>query len=186
VLVTENIGQPSQALYVFNSGVWVAQSFTTDATSYTLSSITIQMVTNVGGGFTLSLYDTNAGNPGMLVDTLTGSTSPNELTTYLPSATVLLNPSTTYFAVAKASSGSYGWRLTGSTSQTGPGTIGDTAIVSLDSGSSWSPVPTVVGKLRVDGVAVPEASSVLCLGLICSGALGAWAIKKRRGRRTSS
>jgi hypothetical protein len=187
-VVTENLGQPNQALSVFDSTAWIAQSFTTDATAYTLSSISVQVV-GFGGGFTLSLYDDNAGNPGVLIDTLVGSSSPNELTTYLPSTTVALSPSTTYYAVAKSSSGTYEWRLTGSTNQTGPGMIGDTAIFTVDSGSTWFPQPPIpmiapsfVAKLSVEAtvVAVPEASAALCLGAIAALAVGVGGLQRLR------
>jgi hypothetical protein len=133
----------------------------------------------------LSLYDNNGGIPGALIDTLTGPSSfplGDALYVYTPTTTVLLNASTTYFVVGMTSGAlgeSFHWRATGSTSQTGPGTIGDAPLFSGDSGASWVP-GSIPGKLSVEGAvsAVPEASSVLCLGVVCVGLLGAWGVKK--------
>ena len=182
VIVTDNTGEPSHAA-VLSSTAWAGQSFTTDATTYELSRISIQGTT--GNNVTLSLYDNNAGVPGSLIHTLTGPTSftwPEELRDYTPTAPVLLNALTTYFVVAKATGGFIDWRLTPSTSETGPGSIGNVPFFSVDSGASWTASGAGLPvKFRVEGaVAVPEASAALCVGLAGVALLSAWGAKMAR------
>ncbi|MBX3435665.1 MAG: hypothetical protein KF847_20295 [Pirellulales bacterium] len=183
MIVTDNTGEPSHA-GVLSSTWWAGQSFTTDATTYELSRISIQGT--AGNNVTLSLYDNNAGVPGSLIHTLAGPTSftwPEDLRVYTPTTPVLLNALTTYFVVAKATGGFIDWRLTPSTSETGPGSIGNVPFFSVDSGASWTASGAGLPvKFRVEGVvtAVPEASSVLFLGLAGVALLGASRVKIAR------
>jgi hypothetical protein len=178
-LITSNVEDANTSSNNFLSPFWFAQSFTTDNTSYTLTAITIDAVSFISSnGFTLSLYDDNSGVPGNPISVLTGPNNPTIGSTYVPTSTITLSPLTTYFAVAKAPVGYYGWFLASSTAETGPGTIGNNWYNTNSSGSSWTQLSNQVFQLRVEGTAVPEASPVLCFGLTCGGLLGTWTIKK--------
>jgi hypothetical protein len=179
-IVADNTGEPDHAAVHSANGSWAAASFTTDGTAYELTRITVQAT--FANNVTFSLYDDNGGVPGSPIAALAGPTSfgfPEALRVYTPTAVVLLNPLTTYYVVADAGMGNLDWRLSTSTAETGPGSIGDRRFFSLNSGASWTEFSSLAVKFRVEGVmAVPEASAALCVGLAGVGLL--WV--RRRGR----
>ena len=193
-------GQPGQfsPSQIDPSDSW-AQEFTTGG-YFTLQSVVAnlgELNTGTNGDFTLTaqLYSvTNAGdNPSL--GTLLASfsqvgpipTAPNVYSNveFDPTSPVSLNPSSFYWFVLSGSSsdgtGSVQWQFTDSSVTTGPGTL--SAYAAFAAGYGWTVTPSIPPPfspflIEVDGVAVPEPSSLLlgCVGfgrsLVCSPADG--------------
>ncbi len=143
---------------------WLADSFTTDAQSYTLNNVNVDMDATTGGGnFVLSIFDDNSGEPGSLITngTLSGETNPNldQVYTYITTATVNLAASTTYWVVAAETLGTnfFSWSATFDAAESGTGTIGDVGKFSSNQGVSWNN-NTIIQRFSVDVTAVPEPS----------------------------
>jgi hypothetical protein len=180
-LITDNTGTANTGTHGVGAGSWIAESFTTDNTNYILDAINLADMTTVNSSapFTLSLYSDNSGVPGSTIAALNGPINPTGLATYTPASVIFLNALTTYFVVAQSSgSGIYGWSHTGSTAQVGPGTIGNDAFLSINSGASWTTL-NESARMSVEGTAVPEAPAVLCLGLVSCALIVSRAAKRR-------
>jgi hypothetical protein len=182
-------GQPGQfsPSQIDPSDSW-AQEFTTGG-YFTLQSVFAnlgELNAGTNGDFILTaqLYSvTNAGdNPSL--GTLLASfsqvspipTAPNVYSNveFDPKSAVSLNPSSFYWFVLSGSSsdgtGSVQWQFTDSSVTTGPGTL--SAYAAFANGFGWTVTPSVPPPfspflIEVDGVAVPEPSSLVlsCLGL---------------------
>lgn len=122
---------------------WAAQSFTTDALSYGLTSISIiGGEAQAGPVIVAELRENNAGAIGALITTLnvgdfTGAPSARVLT---PAAPVTLSASTTYWVVLGSQApgdGTLGWSYAATNNAVGTGTIGQYAD-SQDSGVTWN------------------------------------------------
>jgi hypothetical protein len=89
-----------------------ANSFTTSASpgGWQLNSVTINIdsVVNTSGNFSLSIYDTSSGKPGNELTFLSGSSNPSVGDNTYTASSFSADSSTTYWLVAKVSSGS-GW-----------------------------------------------------------------------------
>jgi hypothetical protein len=168
-----------------------AQEFTTGG-YFALQSVFAnlgELNTGTNGDFTLTaqLYSvTNAGDNPSLGTLLTSfsqvdpiPTAPNVYANvgFDPISSVTLNPSSFYWFVLSGSSsdgtGSVQWQFTDSSVTTGPGTF--SAFAAFATGFGWTVTPSVPPPfspflMEVDGVAVPEPSS-LVLGSLGFGAL---------------
>lgn len=122
---------------------WAAQSFSTDAMSYSLTRIDIIAGdASANPVIVAELRADNAGTIGALITTLStpvfdGSPSPKLLT---PDAPVTLDPSTTYWVVLGSQApgeGTLGWSYAGSNMFVGVGSINAYAD-SQDSGATWN------------------------------------------------
>jgi len=124
---------------------WAAQSFVTDAVSYSLTRIDI-----IGGDasevpapvIVAELREDNGGTIGALITTLTPSdfTGPPAARTLTPDIAVMLAPSTTYWVVLGSEApgdGTLGWSYANSNNSEGTGAIGAYAD-SQDSGANWT------------------------------------------------
>ncbi len=146
---------------------WAAQSFVTDAQSYTLTQIDI-----IGGDaaadpvIVAELREDNAGQIGALITTLSttdfvGSPSPQTLT---PDNPVILGASTTYWVVLGSQApgnGTLGWSYANSNNSVGAGSIGQYAD-SQDSGATWAYGTKFPYFIQV--VAEPTTSCAPCPG----------------------
>lgn len=178
-VIVDNTAEPVHVTspVAVNFSSWEANKFTTDANTYSLQSITLNLddALDTSGAFVVELHSDNSGTPGSFIAALSGSVNPATagLYTYTPSSTVTLNPNTPYWVVAMVSSGNgdYGWHFTSSTSQA-PGAVGTVGgfSESLDQGASWSAEDTSFpSEFKVVGV-VPEPSTYAAVfGLVALG-----------------
>lgn len=183
------------------TGVWLAQSFTTDAATHTLHSIDAALTSYEGGvpaNVVAKLYSANAsnGNMGSAIRTLGAASSQGGDVYRFSNTGAALNlaASTKYWIVMSYSSSNFSegvwFRYGDSLTKTGPGTIptNKAVAVSFNSGGSWMYGALGTGtfdyrpyrfQVNVDGrasSAVPEPGA-LALFL---PALGAIAVLRRR------
>ncbi|WOO43688.1 choice-of-anchor R domain-containing protein [Rubellicoccus peritrichatus] len=166
----------------------LGQGFTTgpDGGDYTLSSITVRLISRTGSpaDIIVALYDDNSGQPGSLLETLTGAASPSTAGDYaytLGSGFALTSDATYYVVLSAPGSPtntSYALDDTARYSQTGliGWDISDGVNVAFN-GGAWSLNNTRVLKLQVDVTAVPEPSTY---ALICGVALLGFTAWRRR------
>lgn len=124
--------------YVLN----VASDFTTGNEAATLDSITLLFDANSSGsGFVLSLYSAGEGQPGSLLETLSGPDSPGEANAYTYSSVnaTPLEANTTYWWVGSVGNGQFNYRNTYSSAETGAAgwSIGDSSSFSQLNGGAW-------------------------------------------------
>lgn len=146
---------------------WAAQSFSTDAASYSLTRIDIIAGDEANAPVVVAeLHEDNAGAIGALITTLvvpdlTGSPAPRMFT---PSSPVTLTPSTTYWVVLGSEApgdGTLGWSYANSNNSVGTGVIGAYAD-SQDSGANWNYGTKFPYFIQV--VAEPTTPCNTCLG----------------------
>lgn len=172
-----------EELYVWN----VASDFTTGSEETTLQSITLSFDQySVGSGFALSLYSDGGGQPGALLETLSGSGAPNEATTYdYVSSGTILEAGTTYWWVGTVEAGQFNYYGTYSSSEVSPAgwTIGNFSAYTQLNGGDWESTGGAQVRFAVSVVsAVPEpASSGVLAGLASLGFL----LVRRRSRRAN-
>ena len=182
--VVSNLGESLDSFPVSTSTGWVAASFTTDAQTYTLNSISLSLSTPDPGVVALpTLFSDGGGTPtGVALEIFIGQTVTAYSTYTFASAGLTLNPNTTYW-ISLAGNSPVDWLHftgSGSTSQTGDWTIGDTLLRSTDSGSTWPTSYALSGRFSVDATPVPEPSSVLLLGI---GAIAGLTFLRQSARR---
>lgn len=161
------------------SGTLIAQQFSTDASAYSLSGVTLWMQTVLAGTPSVALYsdDGSGTEPGAVLASFSPlATVPGPLgpTTFgLPSA-FSLAASTDYWVVLSQTlggGGSYAWSFTNSSANSGVGASTNNA---LDTGSGWTPYASDPFQMRVLGdpppPAVPEPSTFLLMGGLMMGA----------------
>lgn len=174
-----------------------ANSFTTSANpgGWQLNSVTINIasVVNTNGNFSLSIYDTVFGKPGSELAVLSGSSNPTVGNNTYTASGFSADSSTTYWLVAKVSSGSgwYNWTYNNGVSFT---TSGDWSVspsstsVSADSGvwgGAFSGYPFI---FSIDATAgsgpgpapIPEPGTWAAAILLAGGA--AFARWRKRGK----
>jgi len=124
---------------------WLAGSFTTDSSNYSLSSVTVLLnaVPNSSTPLVLSIYSANTGLPGTLLETLSGSNPTTGGQFVFASSGLTLGPDTTYFLVGSTPGyGIYHWGYTSDTSELITGgsgwTLGNDMWTSGNSGTGWN------------------------------------------------
>jgi hypothetical protein len=156
-----------------SSGQTYAQSFTTDAQSWTLESVTLPLTGyTLDGTFAVHLYDSTGtgGTPGSPLLTLDGNDNPS-YGQYSYTGSLALSPNTTYWVEADvnpASDSFYEWNVTPDAPTVGSG-FG--FAYSDDGGLTWGQAPSMSLETQVNASpsVVPEPSSV---ALLAAGALG--------------
>jgi hypothetical protein len=143
------------------------QSFTTGAGEYRLDNITVRIYdgTNAYNGFTMELYSDSGGQPGSLLETLSGDNNPisGEIP-YESAALTLLAANSTYWWVARLEEGPesrvVGLWQTNSTAETGHAgwTIGNSRAYSGSPSGGWSSGGSIL-QFSVSATAVPEPST---------------------------
>ncbi len=167
-VISDNTGSTTGGVENVTTTRWVAASFTTDASSHTLSQVILMMANTAPGAAVVEIRSdvvaTPSGSglePGTLVGTLT---APGAYTSVIgPNAftgSIALSANTTYWVVLRAASGAFTWGWTGT--NTGSGT-GFTNVwgVSEDSGSSWwsSDFYKTQMSVEVDGCISPQVTT---------------------------
>jgi len=139
-----NLADGTSVSYVVTSDEWFAEQFTTGGNSlgYMLDTVGMDLGgEGGGGGFQVSIYTDNGGEPGTLVQVLNGPDDPEAtgVTNYTGS-NLLLSPSTAYWVVASnPNDGGYLWDMTLDSPTTADGwSLGITTLTSGNSGKSWS------------------------------------------------
>jgi hypothetical protein len=139
-VLSDNITAAQGGTEVATSTHWLCAGFTTDATSHSLTSITLLMASNIDGAPQVAIY-TDAGlQPGTLVGTLTnpGTFSSTPTAATFIASGITLSASTSYWVVLKPTSGTYAWSWTASNSGTGITSSTFTHVWgSTDDGSAW-------------------------------------------------
>ncbi len=191
-VMVSNLAEPTYSF--FPVGFWWAGSqFITDASAsaFQLDGVTIKMdvASDTPGNFFVAIFSNAGGQPGTLLETLSGSANPAAAADYsYTSSGLSLAPSTSYWVVTGVSSGGtagagYNWKLAGDPFDfTGPWTIPatDTHITSYDQGgTSWNDLPNDAypRQFSVSATAVPEPS---VFGLIALGGAAALFLRPRR------
>jgi hypothetical protein len=155
---------------------WAGSRFITDGSSpgFTLQSITVGLANaEGGGGFFVAIFSDAGGQPGIALETLSGSEDPLSEGDYeYASSGISLAPNSSYWVVAgiQETGGTFNWKAGGSQfSFTGPWTIpsNDTYITSFpEGGSTWNTSFNNDGfpfLFSVSAVAVPEPSTTAFL-----------------------
>lgn len=159
-----------------NSSTYFAQSFVNGSTVMSFTSVELGMgpfLTDNSGNFFVSLYTNSGSNlPGTLVETLSGSTSPDtqNFYTYTGSGSTQLLADTGYWIVAGVSSGTgqYRWNAESNNSPEVGSTVYQDVAKSSNAGGSWvynNPGNSISLQMIVNAAAVPEPSRALLLGL---------------------
>ena len=164
----ENTVSSESSVY---STIWLAGSFTTDSSIYSLSSVTVLLndVPSTSTPLALSIYSDNTGLPGTLLETLSGSSPTTGGQFSFTSSGLTLNPDTTYFLVGSTpGNGIYHWAYTSDTSELITGgsgwTLANDRWTSSNSGTSWnnySGTPLMFSVTAASAVPEPGAYAAL-------------------------
>ena len=191
-VLVSNLSEPLRATSTItnsplpNDPAWAAQSFATDANTYSLLNIR----TILGGAsgspdaFAELRKDTgaNAVDPsagGLLTTfTLPSLAGASAIRTLTPDSAVTLNPNTTYWLILGVTgTGSYGWDYAEGNATSGPGTLGSYAY-SFPPPGAWATWGTDNPYyLEVNVSAVPEPATC---GLVGAALLACARFKMRR------
>jgi len=177
-------GSPGNFTYIY-----AAETFTTGAAQSTLNSITLNFdaMNFSNTTFSLRLYSSAGAQPGTLIETLSGSTSPSNGTfSYTSAGSTVLSANTTYWWVAASSTNGVIFHptYTSSTAETSSAgwTIGNSGYTGSTTTAGVLPTFSATAtpfQFSVTAVsAVPEPSTYAAIfGAL---ALGAVAVVRRR------
>jgi len=151
----------------------IAGGFTTDGMSYALQNAVMRLQRFNADPVTFKgrIHMDNAGQPGAVLEVLTGSTTitapADKVDVVFSSIGTILQPNTTYWFSVVNSSGLGRADLTVSNGQTSPGgwTIVDTHVFSFDGGATW---PSFIHEplFSIDAVKVIPEPTTAVLGLL--------------------
>ncbi len=172
-VLVSNLSGTDNASASPQSTFWLAQAFTTDDSSYTLESITIQG-SNSSGGSQVFIYSDNASLPSISLGSVSTASFGTSSGTYvLPvQGSVTLDASQTYWVVFAPNDVNFGlWaRTTASGNLDGPGTIPDLQAFSTNGGASFTSTDiTNYLKFEINAVPEPATAMVASLGLLLVG-----------------
>ncbi len=181
--LTDNLSAATGGTETVSGDTWLAASFGTDASSYTLSDVTLLLDSTDGGTAAVSIYSDGLLSPGSLVGTLASSTSAGSTLTPLTFSTsgLSLAADATYWVVLQATSGSVDWAWTDDNTGSGVGYQGTWGI-SSDAGTTWFTDDIYPTQFSVDATvantATPEPDA---LTMVFAGALLVGTFLKTRG-----
>lgn len=166
-----NLGQTfGGSAQVGQNTIEQACSFTTGATPYSLSSVSLKFYSESSAtGFKLELFAgvSNTG-PSGFITAFNGSSSPVNESVYTPAFSTTLAANTTYWLVASApsTSDSFGWFMTASPFEDAGGlsgwSIGDGRWVTGDA-LSWHATGDYPAQFSVEVAAIPEPATYAAL-----------------------
>lgn len=172
MVAVSNLDEPAYAglqVYTTDSSFYIrrGQSFTTGDSATLLESITVRIshANTPGTGFNVALYSDLEGNPGSLIETLSGDNNPSSGDyTYTSSGSLQLAANSTYWWVASMTQGgNQNISLTGTTSTAETGlsgwTIGNSHAYSLSADGDWSSSSPNLPQFSLNVSAVPEPST---------------------------
>jgi hypothetical protein len=184
-VLSDNLSATSGGTEAASGSTWLTSSFGTDASSYTLNSVTLLLANSVGGKAEVDLYTDGGLQPGSFVGTLTapGSYSSSLASTTFTTSGITLASDSTYWVVLKALSGEFDWSWT--TANTGSGVgFQDTWGESDDAGATWFTYDTFPTQMSVSATsasaAVPEPTSLALFGSGAIGLLVSYLLRRRR------
>lgn len=174
VVVIGNMPQTNDSFNtnVATSSLQRAVIFTTGSTTYSVDSVVLRLgnYSTVAGdvaqvGFFLDNgSNTNTGaQVGSYLTSPASSTTSNQNATFLPSGTIILAASTTYWLLVDATAGDYFWNA--SSPAVTPTGVGATLVAypaSTNNGTSYTN-SSVFASFQINGTAVPEPGSALLL-----------------------
>ncbi len=162
---------------------WVAAEFSTDSSSYVLSSAVLLLSNPIHGAAELDLYNDSIGQPGTMLGALT---APAVFSSGISEASfggngLSLGRKSSYWLVLKALSGDFEWTWSNTSSGMGVGFSSNWG-ASDDAGASWftGTSQPMMERISADAVTsgVPEPSTI---ALLAAGFLSI-AIKSARSR----
>jgi hypothetical protein len=172
IVLSENLSGANAGTEAASGVNWLASSFGTDSSSYTLNSVTLLLQNSVAGTAEVDIFSDGGEQPGSLVGILTspaGYTSGFLSNTTFTASGITLRANSTYWVVLRASSGEFDWGWTADDTGNGVG-FQDTWSNSFDSGLDWftynsSPTQMLVAATVLGPASVPEPASMALLGL---------------------
>jgi hypothetical protein len=183
VVLSENLSAATGGTEAASGGRWLTASFGTDASSYTLESVTLLLANASTGQASLALYTDDGLQPGSLVGTLTspGSYSNSLTNTTFTASGITLAGNSTYWVVLKAIGGQFDWSWTADNTGSGAG-FQHTWGASDDAGATWFTYDIYPTQLSVSATAaaVPKPGSMILLGSGAVVLLG-YSLYRRRG-----
>jgi hypothetical protein len=177
-ILSDNLGNAITGTEAVGGTRFVDASFGTDASSYSLSSVTLLMQEVTPGNAVLQIYTDSGFQPGLLVGTMT---SPASYTSVLgnnlfTSPGIALAPNSTYWAVLEAPTGQYNWAWTSDDTGSGVG-LQHTWGFSTDAGATWIENATAPQMMLAIGE-VPEPSTFMLFGMGAIGLVCNWGRQK--------
>lgn len=185
--LSDNLSAVSAGTEIATGANYLTSSFSTDSSSYDLSTATLLLGSATGGTAELDLYSDGGLQPGTelsVIGTTTLSTSSPTAITFTSSD--LLSTGATYWLVLKATSGSIDWAWTDDNSGNGTG-FQDTWGISSDAGATWFTYDVYPLQFALDADplgAVPEPATKWLL--LATGLFGASFLMARSRAKSSS
>jgi hypothetical protein len=186
--LTDNLSKTTGGGEFVGGPTWIAAAFSTDNTSYQISSASLLLSTPEPSTAKLDLYSASSGQPGLLLSTLNSSVSFPSVASPVTftGSSYILAPNSMYWLVLKAPTGSFDWSWTEDGTGTGVGFLSQWA-ASDDAGGIWftSDAGPMQFRVLADPVsaAVPEPGSFTLTALSIAGAISVLRGKRNRLRR---
>lgn len=185
-IIIDNFTETSPSVFTLRSTFFGtasttrAQQFNTGGLSYSLDSISVQILRDTAASdFAAQLWTANGNTPDTAVLNLSLANSPpagpNETYVFTPNAHFVMNPSQDYFFSIENKVGLNSFvHATPSTSNNyvGPGTLISNVASSTDSGANWTTFTANEFLFRLEGTFVPEPSAFGCFSLIAAACAG--------------
>jgi hypothetical protein len=183
-VILGNLGAGDGSNQSIDANNWLAASFTMGSLPYILSDVQVRLSNPVAS--TTFVLESNAGGApsGTILSTFTGSLPSGTNTITLNAGpSITLAAGTTYWLVGHTTTASTAWiKSNPQTSPSGSGATFGQYSSSNNAGSTWTLFTSSSPKFQLDGIAIPEPSSLALVGTVaCVGGAVGW-----RRRRTGN